>query len=102
IAACEQTIGEEVNIATEEEISIGDLAEKIIALIQPEAKILTDEQRLRPTQSEVERLLGSAKRLRELTGWSPATGIDEGLAATIDWFRDSKNRAGYKSDIYNV
>lgn len=102
IAACEKTIGEEVNIATEEEISIGDLAEKIIALIRPTAKILTDEQRLRPTKSEVERLLGSARRLRELTGWSPETRIEAGLAETIEWFRDSKNRAGYKSDIYNV
>lgn len=102
IAACEATIGEEVNIATENEISIGDLAAKIIQLIRPEAKIITDEQRLRPTKSEVERLLGSAKKLRELTGWSPETTIEEGLAMTIEWFRDDANRAGYKSDIYNV
>lgn len=102
IAACPATLGEEVNIATEREISIGDLAAKIIELVNPRAKIITDEQRLRPAKSEVERLLGSAKKLKELSGWSPDTDVTSGLERTIEWFRDPKNRAGYKSDIYNV
>lgn len=102
IAQSDGTIGEEINIATENEISIGELAEQLISQINPEARILTDEVRLRPEKSEVERLLGTNQKLRSLTGWKPDTTLAEGLAETIAWFRDKRNLSSYKSTIFNI
>jgi NAD dependent epimerase/dehydratase len=100
IAKSENTIGEEINIATQNEISIGQLAEELIRQINPNAKIVCDEQRLRPEKSEVNRLLGSNEKIRRLTGWKPQYGFEEGLAETIEFFRH--NLAKYKIDIYNM
>ena len=100
ISKFDNTIGKEINIATEREISIGDLANELIRQINPNAKIVTDEVRLRPEQSEVNRLLGSAALLRSLTGWHPNYTFEEGLAETIRWIRENMDR--YKPDIYNV
>jgi nucleoside-diphosphate-sugar epimerase len=102
IAAAQDTIGHEINIATGQEISIQDLAMKIINIIEPSAKIVSDDVRLRPEKSEVERLLGSADKISAMTSWKPEFDLDKGIAATIDWFRDANNRKGYKADIYNV
>lgn len=102
IAKSAQTIGQEVNIATASEITIGDLAQKLINHINPEARIITDEVRLRPEKSEVERLFGSNEKIKQLTGWKQQTSLDEGLKITIDWFRNPDNRKNYKADIYNV
>ena len=102
IAKSDKTIGEEINIATSSEISIGDLAQKIINLINPKAKIIYDETRIRPENSEVDRLFGSNKKILELTNWKQSTSLDEGLKITIDWFRNPENLKRYKSDIYNV
>lgn len=102
IAKSDQTVGEEINIATASEITIGDLAQKIITLINPEAKIITDEARLRPEKSEVERLFGCNKKIQALTQWKQATSLDEGLQQTIAWFSDPENLKHYKADIYNV
>ncbi len=100
IARCEQAIGKEINIATMQEISIGDLAQKIIDLINPNARIVCDQQRLRPSGSEVERLLGDNSLLFALTGYRPSTTIDEGLAATVEFIRANLNQ--YKYDNYNI
>lgn len=102
LSQCDSAIGEEVNIATGDEISIGDLANELISQINPQATIKTDEERIRPGKSEVERLLGCPEKLEKLTGWKPGTKLAEGLGETIDWFRVAENRAGYKSGIYNV
>ena len=102
IAKSDNTIGEEINIATCSEITVGDLAQKIIDIINPSAKIITDDIRLRPEKSEVERLFGSNKKILELTNWKQQTTLDEGLKLTIDWFRNPENLQRYKSDIYNV
>lgn len=102
IAQTDNLVGEDCNIATEDEISIGDLAEQIIQLINPDAEIVTDEQRVRPDSSEVYRLYGSAEKLREQTGWSPDFSLSEGLQETIDWFDIEENRRGYKPGIYNI
>jgi NAD dependent epimerase/dehydratase len=102
IATSEKTIGEEVNIATQSEISIGELAAKIISLINPEAKVITDEIRMRPDKSEVERLFGSSEKIRQLTSWKNRYSLDEGLRLTIDWFSDPQNIVRYKSHLYNV
>lgn len=100
ISESERTIGEEINIATQTEISIGDLAAEIIKQINPNAKILCDEQRLRPEKSEVNRLLGSNEKIKELTNWSPKYTFSEGIRETIDWLRS--NITKYKTDIYNI
>ena len=84
---CEAAIGQEVNIATGEEHSIGDLAAELIRQINPEARIVCDEQRLRPENSEVNRLLGDATQLRTLTGWAPQYTFAQGLAETIEFLR---------------
>ncbi|HEY4789565.1 MAG TPA: NAD-dependent 4,6-dehydratase LegB [Bacteroidales bacterium] len=102
IAKCDDLIGEEVNISTQHEISIGDLGQLLIDLINPKAKIVTDSERLRPGKSEVERLLGSNQKLLKYTGWVPQTDLKTGLQQTIAWFKETKNLLQYKSDIYNV
>ena len=96
----DQTVGQEINIATQKEISIGDLANELIQQINPEAKIVCDEQRLRPEKSEVNRLLGCNQKIRQLTDWRPRYSFESGLAETIDFLRLNMNR--YKTDIYNV
>lgn len=100
IAKSDKTIGEEVNIATQNEISIGRLAKELISQINPSAKIVCDEQRLRPEKSEVNRLLGSNEKIKSITGWEPKYTFEQGLAETIEFFRNNLNR--YKSDIYNI
>ena len=100
IAESDQTIGQEINIATQQEISIGELAQEIIAQINPKAKIVCDEQRLRPEKSEVNRLLGSNAKIKELTDWQQKYTFAQGIAETIAWMRDHMD--SYKADIYNV
>ena len=102
LAENDNTIGEEINIATQDEIPIGDLAQKLINAIRPAATIISDKQRVRPEKSEVERLLGSNEKIKALTGWAPEWSLDDGLAATIEWFKEPANLAAYKSDIYNI
>ncbi len=104
IAAMEsdQVAGEEINLASGEEHSIGDVARELIRQINPDATIVTDSDRMRPKDSEVERLLGCNQKLRQLTDWSPKVSLSEGLRETIDWFRLPTNQARYKAGIYNV
>jgi NAD dependent epimerase/dehydratase len=102
IAKSDRTIGQEINIATQQEISIQDLAQKIINQINPSAQIVSDDVRLRPEKSEVERLLGSCEKLKALTNWQFRYTLDAGLAETIQWFSKKENLAFYKPDIYNL
>jgi NAD dependent epimerase/dehydratase len=97
-----KTIGEEINIATQSEISVGDLAQKLIDLINPKAKILQDEQRVRPAKSEVFRLFGSNEKIKQLTDWTPQYTFDQALQETIQWFSNPENLKQYKHDIYNI
>lgn len=94
------TVGQEINIATQKEISIGQLAEELIRQINPEASIVCDEQRLRPEKSEVNRLLGCNAKIKELTAWRPKYTFEQGLAETIEFLRHNLDR--YKVDIYNL
>lgn len=100
IARSDKTIGQEINIATQQEISIGELAQELINQINPNARIICDEQRIRPEKSEVNRLLGSNKKIRELTAWEPKYSLKEGLAETVAFFKENLSR--YKADIYNL
>lgn len=96
----DKTVGEEINIATQKEISIGQLAEELIRQINPEAHIICDEERLRPEKSEVNRLLGCNEKIMRLTEWKPQYSLEEGLRSTIDFLKENMNR--YKADIYNL
>lgn len=100
IAESNQTIGEEINIATQQEISIGELATEIINQINPGARIVCDEQRLRPEKSEVNRLLGANEKIKRLTGWKPQYTFEQGIKETIAWIKYNMNV--YKSEIYNL
>ncbi len=102
IAECDELIGHEVNIATQSEISVGDLAQELINNINPNAKIITDAIRLRPEKSEVFRLFGSNEKLKSYTDWKQNYTLQEGLKETINWFSQKDNLQQYKSDIYNV
>lgn len=100
ILKSDKTIGEEINIATQKEISIGELANELIRQINPNAKIVCDTMRLRPEKSEVERLLGKNEKIKKLTDWKPRYTFEEGLAETIEFLKNNLDK--YKVDIYNV
>lgn len=102
IAETQSLIGNEVNIATNSEVSIGEVAAMLIQKINPTATIVLDKTRLRPQKSEVFRLYGSNKKLMEHTAWSPIYTLDKGLQETITWFTDKNNLNNYKAGIYNI
>ena len=102
ILKCAKAIGEEINIASGCEISIGDLARDIISQAGVTCEIVCDEQRLRPEKSEVERLLGCNEKICKLTGWKPSYTFSQGIAETIEWFKNEENLKRYKADIYNL
>lgn len=85
LAGCDAAIGRDVNICTGKEISVGDLATLIADVIGVSPTIVTDEERLRPGKSEVERLLGDNTLISSLTGWTPEVELREGIGRTIDW-----------------
>ncbi len=98
--------GETINLASEFEVSIGDLATQISDVMGRPVKIVQKEERLRPEKSEVERLLGANGKAERLLGWKPEygklEGFRRGLAETIDWFAKSENLAQYKADRFNI
>jgi NAD dependent epimerase/dehydratase len=102
LAECDAAVGRDVNMGSGREIAIGDLAELLISIIRPTATIASDEQRFRPEKSEVERLLADSTLMTQLTGWTPAFTLEDGLRRTVEWFSDERNRSGYKSHLYNV
>lgn len=102
LAEADATIGQEINIATGEEHSIGDVANILICELSPDARIVSDEQRLRPDASEVLRLMGDNTKITTLTSWRPSHDLLAGLRETIDWFKQPANIARYKAWLYNV
>ena len=98
--------GEVINFGSNFEISVGDTAALIAEVMNADIEILTDEVRLRPTHSEVERLWADNSKARELLGWAPKyaelDGFKRGLAETVEWIEDADNLRGYKADIYNI
>ena len=101
LAQTDAAVGKEINIATGQERTIGDVARFLLQQINPQATILTDEQRLRPEASEVMRLLGDNTLITTLTDWRPKYNLEAGLSATIAWFRHTENLARYKAWLYN-
>lgn len=102
IAESIQTIGNEINICSNYEISMQDTLDTIKDIMNSDVKFITDEQRIRPTNSEVFRLWGDNKLIKELTGFRPQFNIRQGLEITCDWFAKPNNLNKYKANIYNV
>lgn len=100
IFCSDAAVGEEINIASQKEISVGRLAEEIIRQINPAAKIVCDEQRLRPEKSEVNRLLGCNEKIRRLTDWVPQYTLEQGLSETIVFLGENLER--YKVNCYTL
>lgn len=105
-AESDQSVGEVINIGSNFEISIGDTVRLISEIMNMNVEIETDEDRLRPKMSEVDRLWADNTRAKELLGWEPQYGGREGfrrgLAETIAWFTKSDDIKNYKADIYNI
>ncbi len=99
------SIGEFINLGSSFEISMGDTVKFISELLNTEVEIITDEQRVRPKNSEVQRLYASNEKAKKLLDWQPnfsgLDGFKKGLEKTIDWFSDYKNLGLYKHEIYN-
>lgn len=102
IAGSDDLIGEDCNIATQSEITIGDVARLLIDKINPEARIVQDNDRIRPAKSEVFRLFGANGKLLKHTSWQQQYSFEQGLEETIGWFRNPSNLSQYKADIYNI
>jgi NAD dependent epimerase/dehydratase len=102
----EQGVGDVINLGSNFEISIGDTANTIARLMGQEIQIVTDEQRLRPEKSEVERLWASNKKASDMLAWSPQygglDGLEQGLTKTIAWFTNPQHLNAYKANIYNL
>jgi NAD dependent epimerase/dehydratase len=102
ISKSDSLIGQDCNIATQSEISVEELANELINQINPNAKIITDEQRIRPSKSEVFRLFGSNENIKKHTNWNLTYTLAEGIAETIKWFQKPENLSRYKHEIYNI
>jgi NAD dependent epimerase/dehydratase len=102
LAISDKTIGQTVNIGSNFEISVKDTLELIKDIMQSDVKFITDEQRIRPENSEVHRLWCDNTKIKSLTGFEPHFSIRSGLKKTVDWFIKKENLSKYKSDIYNV
>ena len=106
VAESPASIGQVINIGSNYEISVGDLAHGIAEVMGTQIEIETDAQRLRPEKSEVERLWASNEKAERLLGWKPQfdglAGLKRGLGHTAEWFSDPRNLARYKAEIYNI
>ncbi len=95
-----ESVGQIMNIGSGKEISIGDLADKIIALVGRNVNVMCDEERIRPEKSEVNRLLADATKAREVLGWGPQFSLADGLRNVIDWVSEHLHR--YKTNVHNI
>ena len=98
----DNAVGKEVNIASNHEISMKDTLELIKEIMNSKVKFITDEQRLRPENSEVLRLWGDSTLIKQLTGYKPRVNIRKGLEETCNWFTSNENLKKYKTGIYNI
>ncbi len=100
VAESEKSTGEIINIGNGKGITIGDLARKILELMNCSKKIRADDGRIRPEKSEVMQLICDNAKAKKLLGWSPSFSLDDGLRETISWIEQNKKM--YKSDSYNM
>jgi NAD dependent epimerase/dehydratase len=102
IARAENVLGEEINIATGVGVSVAEVIACLMEITGREAEIITEGERLRPEKSEVVRLIGANEKIKQLTDWIPQYDLVRGLTETVAWFKDEKNLARYKANIYNI
>jgi nucleoside-diphosphate-sugar epimerase len=106
VAECDAAVGQVLNVGGSFEISVGDIARLIAELMACDVEVTSEERRMRPTGSEVERLWADNTLVRELTGWVPRyagiEGLRRGLQETISWFTNSDNLRRYKAGLYNI
>lgn len=102
LAECDAAVGREVNIGSGVEVSVGDVARTLVGSIAPGTPIVTEDDRVRPAASEVERLVCDPALMRQLTGFEPATDLAEGLRLTVEWFSDPANLALYRHETYAI
>lgn len=102
LAESDKALGETVNIGSNYEISIGATFELIRKLMNSDVEFVQDPQRIRPVNSEVNRLWCNNTKIHDLTGFVAQYSLEQGLAKTIEWFRDPRNLRKYKAEIYNV
>lgn len=106
VAESDKSVGEVINVGSNYEISIGDTVRLIAEVMNADVEVVTDEVRLRPDKSEVERLWAGNEKARELAGWQPSwggrDGLRRGLEETVEWFLKPENLKAYKADIYNI
>ncbi len=102
LAACDEAVGQVVNIGSNREFSIGETLNMVKDIMNSDVVFVTDQQRLRPKKSEVFRLWCDNTKIKKLTGFKPSFTLRQGLEKTIDWFSDPNHSAKYKAEIYNV
>jgi dTDP-glucose 4,6-dehydratase len=106
VAASERTIGEVLNIGSNQEISIGETVKILAQIMEVNLEVETDSERLRPEKSEVERLVADNRKVHELAGWEPVykglEGFYRGLQETVEWFRNPTHQRLYKAQYYNI
>lgn len=106
VAESEKSLGEVINIGSNYEVSIGDLVQAITDIMKADIEIKTDDKRIRPEKSEVERLWADNNKAAQLTGWQPEyagmEGLKRGLQETIEWFSNPNNLKRYKTGVYNI
>lgn len=101
-AESDKALGEVINLGSNFEISVGDLARKIATLMNKDIRIESSDERLRPEKSEVERLWAENRKAKEMLGWAPQFDLDAGLAETIRWFARPENQELYKAGLYTI
>ena len=106
VAESEKSVGEVINIGSNFEVSIAETANLIAEVMNANIEIETDQVRLRPDKSEVERLWADNSKAKKLTGWKPLyagrDGFKRGLIETVEWFANPENLKNYKADVYNI
>jgi len=102
LAECNHSIGKEINISSNYEVSMADTLNLIKKIMKSNVQFITDEQRFRPKNSEVFRLWGDNRLIRELTGFEPQYSLEKGLEVTCNWFIKLENLKKYKANIYNL
>lgn len=100
VAESKKSVGELINVGSGFGITIGELTEKIIGLMNAQVEIIADERRVRPEKSEVMKLICNNKMAQDYLGWQPRYSLDQGLSSTIDFIKDNINR--YKPESYNI
>ena len=100
VAVSNKSVGEVINLGSGFEISIGNLTKKILEIMKKDLKIVSGPTRVRPSKSEVERLIADISKAKKLLDWEPKVSLDEGLSCTIEWIQENISR--YKPDIYNI